>query len=147
MKLWCFAVISLATIETTTSYLETLKPVITANFDSRINLNYSMFYSFVFMLNVSDINNPFRNVCNQQITFRFRTLRYTNNSNIIKPLLLIIKITAIKYEINVNEKIRLIVDVMDYDLNVENMVYKWTEINGLLTNEDLINCKQSDDIS
>eukprot|EP01083_Nonionella_stella_P056167 148077_1 len=85
--------------------------ITSAWFDNELHLIYSTFYSFRFVLNVSDESNTFRKHCVDEITFQFQTADEVMTDNVVFPLL--ISVIAIEESISINGKIRLMTTLVN----------------------------------
>eukprot|EP01083_Nonionella_stella_P165469 550520_1 len=120
--------------------------ITSALFDDDLPLIHSTFYSFRFVVNISDENHQFRKQCTDEIWFEFHTLD-ANITDDTAPFPLIISVLAIKDTINVDDKLRLMANVINHDTDNEDtrIDHEWTETNGLFTHHQLTECNQLND--
>ena len=57
-----------------------------------------------------------------------------------------VSITATRIYINSNEKLRLIADIDNENINYNDYIFDWSELNGYLTQEDIYNYQINDNI-
>ena len=111
---------------------------------TQINYHQFNFYSntfYSFRVNVKVMDNEkslTRNACYDLVNINFNVI--PNSNNIIKTLL--ISLTAIKTSININENLRIIGNIENYD-NVTYFEYIWDELNNLIDKNELNEYKTS----
>ena len=112
----------------------------------KLTLDYGSLYSYTFTMIVTHTVTDYK--CIDSFRFSFTT---KSNATIETEKLFIISVTAIDDEINVNERLRLIGNIINYDqsqlLDQGIVDYKWIEINGLLSDGVISTHKQSTDNS
>ena len=118
-------------------------------FKSR-TFDYASFYSFTFTMFVSHTLTNY--VCMDSITFAFTTIAKSNTTTDLETeKLFMISVIPIDDEININERLRLIGNIINYDQsqlsNQAVMKYQWIELNGLLSNDTINKYKKSTDNS
>ncbi len=115
---------------------------------SAMIFEYDSYYSFIIKMNVSDNNNNlYRDICGDSFVLNINTKTKNESDKLNQNKLFILTVSSIENEINIHDRLRLFGHIINYkqiDLIQEGMMkYEWTEINGLLSNADIINYKQS----
>ena len=104
---------------------------------------------FEFILTVYDANNRYRNACKYTKKLAISTKNNNTNNEKHDEKLLMIQITPIKNEININDRLRLLASIINYkqsELLIEgDLYYEWIELNGLLNDTEIKEYKQSSD--
>eukprot|EP01084_Bolivina_argentea_P124375 220393_1 len=97
-------------------------------------------------MDVYDDTNPLRTHCIDTIRFNGNIINTTDHDIDTYPISLIVSVIAVSNEINVNEKVKIIANIVNNNYENETdylIVFKWTEINGLLSYNEIIKYKQS----
>ena len=87
-------------------------------------------YLYQFQMVVSDAHTLSRMQCKDSVTLVVDIIPNTEETNNIN--ILSVSISAVLQTINVNEKLRLIIDVGNWNQNGERAHFNWTEITNLL---------------
>ena len=110
------------------------------NFDHLYNdsVNDSDSVSYTFEMEVVDTLNPARDPCIDSITFNVDNI-IIDEINI--PDLLIISLITVHPKIKVDDRVRILAEITNMDKDDYrdlDVWFQWTEINGYLSNDDII---------
>ena len=97
-------------------------------------------------MNVFDNNNIYRDYCSDYITLQINTKDINSNNN-HQEKVFVVTITSISNEITVDDRLRLLGNIINYDQDELSkngiMKYYWSEVNGLLSNEEISQYQES----
>eukprot|EP01083_Nonionella_stella_P056165 148071_1 len=107
---------------------------------SRMTFAYNTSYSFRIDMIVSDATSASRDTCVDSLTMEIATRSNALVSHAVKPF--IVTVTSITSDINRNDRLRLMGSVVNYPISaMSHIYYEWTELNGLLTADDIAQYK------
>eukprot|EP01083_Nonionella_stella_P037527 102304_1 len=113
---------------------------------SQMMMDYNEYRVFTISMSVSDGSNTDRNSCTDSVQLHIWTKNETNitggTGTDIKSL--IVTVTAIANRITQNDKVQLLGNILNYDYEEGgSMQYKWSELNGLLTDDEIETYKET----
>ena len=103
------------------------------------NLNNGI--SYTFKMTVTDSYNPLRESCVDSVTFTVNNIINNDEINNQYPDLLIISLITLNDKIKIEDRLRIIAEITNMDKSEYkhlDVTFEWREINGYLTNEEII---------